>query len=218
MVGLPGSTLDTEVYSIKKVLKLNPKCLRIYPVYVLKDSKLYEMYKNKEYTPLSVDDAIERVYYILKECKKTDVKIIRIGLQTTDEITSSNSQIVGPVCDNFAEYVLSKIVLDDIEKYISKNNINYEENIKKKMNIYTNNNYASIIVGPEKVNKKYLKERTKLFERFKLGKYFYDLAFQRYIIERCSLKKPVHYYLAVLNPYYVFDGTLKDGKPYYHKI
>ena len=44
MVGLPGSYLDTEVYSIKKVLKLNPKCLRIYPVYVLKDSKLYEMY------------------------------------------------------------------------------------------------------------------------------------------------------------------------------
>ena len=39
----------------------------IYPVYVLKDSKLYEMYENKEYTPLSVDDAIERVYYILKE-------------------------------------------------------------------------------------------------------------------------------------------------------
>lgn len=70
MVGLPGSNLDTEVYSIKKVLKLNPKCLRIYPVYVLKDSKLYEMYENKEYTPLSVDDAIERVYYILKECKK----------------------------------------------------------------------------------------------------------------------------------------------------
>lgn len=159
MVGLPGSNLDTEVYSIKKVLKLNPKCLRIYPVYVLKDSKLYEMYENKEYTPLSVDDAIERVYYILKECKKTDVKIIRIGLQTTDEITSSNSQIVGPVCDNFAEYVLSKIVLDDIEKYIFKNNIKYEENIKKKMNIYTNNNYASIIVGPEKVNKKYLKEK-----------------------------------------------------------
>ena len=159
MVGLPGSNLDTEVYSIKKVLKLNPKCLRIYPVYVLKDSKLYEMYENKEYTPLSVDDAIERVYYILKECKKTDVKIIRIGLQTTDEIKSSNSQIVGPVCDNFAEYVLSKIVLDDIEKYISKNNIKYEENIKKKMNIYTNNNYASIIVGPEKVNKKYLKEK-----------------------------------------------------------
>ena len=134
MVGLPGSNLDTEVYSIKKVLKLNPKCLRIYPVYVLKDSKLYEMYENKEYTPLSVDDAIERVYYILKECKKTDVKIIRIGLQTTDEITSSNSQIVGPVCDNFAEYVLSKIVLDGIEKYISKNNIKYEENIKKKIN------------------------------------------------------------------------------------
>ena len=54
---------------------------------------------------------------------------------------------------------MSKIVLDDIEKYISKNNIKYEENIKKKMNIYTNNNYASIIVGPEKVNKKYLKEK-----------------------------------------------------------
>lgn len=159
MVGLPGSTLDTELYSIKKVLNLNPKCLRIYPVYVLKDSKLYEMYENKEYVPLSIDDAIIRVYHILKECQKTNVKVIRIGLQTTSEITSSNTEIIGPVCDNFAEYVLSKIVLEEIEKYILKNNIKKENNLKQIINIYTKNKYTSVVVGPKKINKKYLKEK-----------------------------------------------------------
>ncbi len=88
----------------------------------------------------------------------------------------------------------------------------------KKDNVYYLKGEIDYFLEEEMPKEKYLKERTKLFERFKLGKYFYDLAFQRYIIERCSLKKPVHYYLAVLNPYYVFDGTLKDGKPYYHKI
>ncbi len=63
-------------------------------------------------------------------------------------------------------------------------------------------------------NKKYLKQRNKLFDRLEgTGVYVYDLAFQRYVIEDDI--KEAKYYLAVLNHEYVFDGQYLDGKPLY---
>ena len=89
----------------------------------------------------------------------------------------------------------------------------------KKKNVYYLKGEIDYPLEQEMPKEKYEKEREKIFERFKLGKYFYDLAFQRYVIEHSKENlKPAHYYLAVLNPYYVFDGTEKDGKPFYHAI
>ena len=69
---------------------------------------------------------------------------------------------------------------------------------------------------------KYNANRNKLKNRFAAGKYVYDLSVQRFIIEgeyksshNEKMLPKVHYYLAVLNADYVFDGTYKDGKPYY---
>ncbi len=63
-------------------------------------------------------------------------------------------------------------------------------------------------------NKKYLKQRAKLFDRLdSAGVYVYDLAFQRFIIEEKT--KNATYYLAVLNHEYTFDGKYLEGKPQY---
>ena len=159
MVGLPKSTLEKEINTIKKVLKLKPKVLRIYPVYVLKESKLYDMYLQKKYIPLNLEDAVDRVYNVLNECRKADVKVIRIGLQTTSEITASNTDIVGPVCDNFAEYALAKIVLEQIEKYVCNNKLNNVKDYRLILNVTVPSKYISVVVGPKKINKIYLKEK-----------------------------------------------------------
>ena len=70
--------------------------------------------------------------------------------------------------------------------------------------------------------KKYANNLNKLRNRFDTGKYVYDLSVQRFMIEgeykesNNEEKIPtIHYYLAVLNADYIFDGTYKDGKPYY---
>ena len=158
MVGLPKSTEKKEISCIKEVLKLNSKYLRIYPVYVLKDSKLYDMYKSGEYIPLTVEKASNRVAQMLNFCRDTDVKVIRIGLQSTNEIKKNSKEIIGPVSDNFAEYAMSRIVLDEIEKFIN-NDKNLSSTNLKKLNIYVKKEYMSVIVGPKKINKEYLKNK-----------------------------------------------------------
>jgi len=62
---------------------------------------------------------------------------------------------------------------------------------------------------------KYFKQREKLFNRFSdVGKYVFDLAVQRWIVERES-DKEYRYLMAVLNNEFVFDGTLTNGEPDY---
>ncbi len=71
--------------------------------------------------------------------------------------------------------------------------------------------------------KEYYNYKEKLFNRLhSAGHYVYDLAVQRYIIEQdlkqnnMSDKIPkIHYYLAVLNSEYIFDGTYLGSEPDY---
>lgn len=152
MIGLPNSTMETEIYTIRECIKLKPTQLRIYPVYVIEDSELYDMYNSREYTPLSIAEAVKRCVAVVKECQSEDVAIIRLGLQSTSEITSSNSNIFGPVCDNFAEYVIAAIIREHIEKYLKKDQ-------NEDIIVHVPRKYVSVTVGPKKINKIYFENK-----------------------------------------------------------
>lgn len=62
----------------------------------------------------------------------------------------------------------------------------------------------------------------KLFNRYNdVGKYVYDIAVERYIIEKSGKKaknKNYKYYLAMLNNEYIFDGKYENNSPIYEQI
>lgn len=152
MVGLPESTKSKELESIKECINLNPDMMRIYPVYTLKESELYSMYERKEYIPLEIVESVDRTTEIYKECVKAKLNVIRIGLQTTEEINTDNKEIVGPVLDNYREKVLSKIARDYIEE-----NIKLKENTIIELTVpHEQINY---IVGANKENIQYFKDK-----------------------------------------------------------
>lgn len=70
----------------------------------------------------------------------------------------------------------------------------------------------------------FIKQKEKLFDRYSsVGSYVFDLAIQRFILEgeykeshNEDKLKDVHYYLAVLNHNYVFDGTYEGKKAIYN--
>lgn len=82
------------------------------------------------------------------------------------------------------------------------------------------------IIDEDYINeKKYKLNKEKLYDKYNdAGRYVYDLAVQRYIIEN-DLKATnrektipnIKYYLAVLNHEYVFSGDYKYGEPNYEK-
>jgi hypothetical protein len=93
--------------------------------------------------------------------------------------------------------------------------------VKDKDSIYRLSEY---IKGLDMIIDKdsYSKQKAKLYNRYtNVGHYVYDLAVQRYIIEK-DLKdnnnlKNTRYYLAVLNSDYIYDGYQEDGICVYNK-
>lgn len=164
MIGLPNSTEEKEIYTIKQCLKLKPDVIRIYPVYVLKDSKLYDMAINKEYMPLTIEEAIERTKKVYEECVNHQVNVIRIGLQTTEEINEDNMNILGPVCDNYKERILSSIAKDELSKKVSK--------LKKynKVNIIVPEKTKNFVIGSKKENIEYFEKELNTTIRVKSNK------------------------------------------------
>lgn len=157
MVGLPESTKIDETNTAKELIKLKPKIVRVYPVLVIKGTELETQYIKGEYEPLSVTQAVERCKEISNLFNRKNIKIIRIGLQNTNEITdseNSNSEVVaGPFHPAFRQLVESGLWYDAIVEKIKKFNVKVKE-----VEIQANPEDINNIIGHKKENVTKLKD------------------------------------------------------------
>ena len=151
MVGLPESTKIDEINTAKALSKLKPKMVRIYPVLVVKNTKLEKEYENGEYQPLPLAQAVETCKELVSMFVKKKIEVIRVGLQNTDEITSpeeKNSEVVaGPYHPAFRQLVESGLWYDAIVAKIKKLNVKVKE-VEVTVNPVDSNN----VIGHKKEN------------------------------------------------------------------
>lgn len=194
MVGLPESTALDEITTAKSLIRLKPKIVRIYPVLVIKNTELEEMYKNDEYTPLSINQAVERCKEVVKLFNDKNIEVIRIGLQNTEEITdpkAESSQVVaGPYHPAFRQLVESSMWYDSIVSEIKKINTKVV-----KIKILSNSANINNIIGHKKENIVKLKET-------------YDLDV---VVEEKEDMKPGKYEIEILKTY---EDLLEDNHKY----
>ena len=157
MVGLPESTKLDEIKTAKDLIKLKPKMVRIYPVLVIKGTKLEKELQIGEYKPLTVSQAVERCKELLYLFHKNKIQVIRVGLQNTQEITdpkNKESQVVaGPYHPAFGQLVDDSIWYDSIVDKIKKINVKVKE-VKIKVNFADMNN----VIGHKRENLNRIKE------------------------------------------------------------
>lgn len=157
MIGLPESTENDDIKTAKDLIKLKPKMVRIYPVLVIKGTELEAQYNSGEYIPLTVEQAVERCKELCYVFGKKKIKVIRIGLQSTDTIcspTNSGSEVVaGPYHETFRQLVESSIYYDTIVNQIKKINTKAKE-----VEITVNPQNVNNVVGYKKQNIQKLKE------------------------------------------------------------
>ena len=108
MIGLPFDTEEKDFQTAKDIVSLGAKETRIYPCIVVKDTELETMYRNGEYQALSIEDAVKRSATLYSYFTENQVKVLRIGLHTSDEL-DSEAYVAGPYHKNFAEMVFSHI-------------------------------------------------------------------------------------------------------------
>ena len=157
MVGLPESTRKDEINTAKELIKLKPKIVRIYPVLVVKGTKLEKEYKDGKYEPLSVVQAVEICKELVRMFADKKIEIIRVGLQNTDEISDPKNEksevVAGPYHPSFRQLLESSLWCDSIVDKIKKLNVKVKE-VEVTINPIDVNN----VVGHKKENIKKLKD------------------------------------------------------------
>lgn len=151
MVGLPESTKIDEINTAKALIKLRPKMVRIYPVLVIKNTKLEEEYKEGKYEPLPLVQAVETCKELVEMFVKKKIDVIRVGLQNTDEITNPEEKtsevVAGPYHPAFRQLVESSLWYDAIVAKIKKLNVKVKE-VEVTVNPADSNN----VIGHKKEN------------------------------------------------------------------
>lgn len=154
MLGLPGDNEEKDLYTANEIIRLKPDFVRIYPALVIRDTYMEHMYNKGEYKPLSVDEAVEISKKLYIEFTSNNIKIIRIGLQPTEEINIGRDVIAGPFHPAFRELVESTIMNDMIAYIID----NYFKDAKE----------LTISIYPNDISKLYANGKKIFYNKMKL--------------------------------------------------
>lgn len=112
MVGLPGDTLDKSVFTARKIIELGACETRIYPVLVIKGTKMAEWYDQGKYAPLSMEEAVLWVKTILPLFEEAGVEVTRVGLHSSAGLLSGKDLVAGPFHTSFRELAMSEVWWD----------------------------------------------------------------------------------------------------------
>lgn len=118
MLGLPGDNFQKDIETAKKSVDMKPEICRIYPALTIKDTMMEKMFLDREYEPYTLEEAVEVSKEILKIYIENNIKVIRIGLQPTDNINLGGDIIAGPFHAAFRELVESSIINSKIFELI----------------------------------------------------------------------------------------------------
>ena len=96
MIGLPASTEEDEIETAKFIVGSGAREARIYPTVVFRDTELCSMTEHGGYKPLTVDEAVRRSTSALNILRGGGVRVLRIGLCSSDNLSSDETYFAGP--------------------------------------------------------------------------------------------------------------------------
>lgn len=113
MIGLYKSTPARERESFEKICGLAPDTLRLYPVVILEDTKLGELYKSGEYKPFDFETAVELCSEFLISAEEKGIRVIKLGLHASEFV--EEKMLGGFYHPAFRELCEGKIYRNSIE-------------------------------------------------------------------------------------------------------
>ena len=96
MPGLPGDSEARFAETVSRVIALDPDMVRLYPTLVLRRTRLARWYARGEYTPLSLDRAVDICAEACSRFEEKGIPVIRIGLYASTELLEDGGVLAGP--------------------------------------------------------------------------------------------------------------------------
>jgi len=143
MVGLYKSNADLDLLTAEEIIKLQPETVRIYPVVILKNTKLARLFEMGEYVPYSLELAVEICSKLIEMFKNNNIRIIKLGLHASELV---ESELLGGLYHPaFRELCDNKIYLDKMLEISQKIN-------SKNFTIEVPKNSMSKVIGQKRNN------------------------------------------------------------------
>ena len=155
MIGLPGDNYDRSIQTANDIVSLGAGNTRIYPAIIVKGTVLEKLYRKGEYTPLTLEQAVEWTKDIVHIFEENNVSIIRMGLHPSDELVIGKSLIDGPFHPSFKEMVMTQIWKEIIDTELQR----ISSSSPNKIKITVSDRQIHYAIGFRQTNKEQLKLR-----------------------------------------------------------
>lgn len=119
MIGLYKSTPDDELRTFDNIMSIKPDTLRIYPVVILKGTRLGELYESGEYEPFDFRKAVELCSLFMEKSEENGVRVIKAGLHASEFV--EKDLLGGFYHPAFRELCESEIYKKKIKSLIGEN-------------------------------------------------------------------------------------------------
>jgi histone acetyltransferase (RNA polymerase elongator complex component) len=123
MVGLPESTFSDEYKTAEFSVKIGAKEVRIYPVIVIKNTELEELWSTGQYTPLDENEAINRCARLVAYFESNNINVIKCGLHPSEGLLNGTEYLAGPFHPAFRQKVDSHIYGIFFKTFLRKHKI-----------------------------------------------------------------------------------------------
>lgn len=118
MIGLPGDSKAKALKTAQMIADFGATCTRIYPTLVVDNTPLAEWYRNGQYQPLTLEEAIDWTKDIYRFFTDKNITVLRVGLHPSEGLLSGKDYLAGPFHVSFKELVLTAIWHDSIQQKI----------------------------------------------------------------------------------------------------
>ena len=148
MIGLPSATPESEIETAKFIVESGAHAARIYPTVVFKDTELCDMATRGTYTPITIEEAVERSVGPLEIFISAGVDVIRIGLCSSENLASEDTYFAGPNHPALGEMIINRLYYKKIYDKIKDCH-----SLPEVLTVYVAPGALSKAVGQKKTNK-----------------------------------------------------------------
>ena len=151
MIGLPRADVENEITTAEEICDLGADAARVYPTVVFYDTELCSMAQRGEYKPLDTEDAVKRCARVLDVFDRRGVPCIRVGLCSSDNLSSEDKVYGGANHAAIGELAMSEVYFNRIcEQLDTYETGAFEE---KNLTVWVAEGSVSKAVGQNKKNK-----------------------------------------------------------------
>lgn len=112
MIGLPGSDMEKEIETARRICLLGADGARVYPTVVFYGTELCEMAEDGSYTPIGNEEAVMRTKEVLKVLDSYGVPCIRVGLCASENLSSEEQVYGGANHSAIGELAMGEVFYD----------------------------------------------------------------------------------------------------------